>query len=246
MTFTPILWSTLRAANGDEQALRKATAQATADQLTLLYQRIDDAADELYAQPGFTAHADRGAANALARWAVTQGKSTWSKAMKDPTTLPRRPPAGAWDAMTVLEDVYRTRFGGDIPDVEPAPAGAYVYDPAWEAALWKVVDALAAGVPIDEAVGGFTRAELVKLAAAHAEVAERLRTHAEKQFGADPSGMDWSHWASWLPLEGKEMHDAVFSDPAKVPRKVPTDAPLFSDLLDEVYQQRYGAQIETG
>jgi len=244
MTFTPILWAAMRNAEGSRRALREVSVHGTAEQLILLHRRIDDAADELYPQPGFVEHADPGAAVALSRWAVTQGESFWKQAKRDPAVLPKRPPADGWDAMAVLEEVYRARFGEEIPTNEPVPIDAYRYDPAWEATLWDVVSVLGVGVPIDEALGGFTRTELVKLAAARSEVTERLRQHAKQHFGEDPAGLDWAFWAAWLPLEGKAVHDAVFADPASVPKEVPDDGTLLSDEINEVYLARYGTRIE--
>jgi hypothetical protein len=200
MTFSPIPWATLREAT-TAPALRAAAAGATQEQLILFHQRVKEAAEQLVRAHGIPWPG--------AVWLVTQGKRSWYAATKDASQVPTVLPPDAWSALDVIEDVYRERFGRETPPIEPAPVGAYVYDPAWEAKFWEIMDILPVGVPFEEAVAGLTRTELERLQAVATEVATRVEAYVEKHWGPEPSGFDWTWWAGWMPVLGKEVYDGL-------------------------------------
>ncbi len=230
MTFSPVLWWAARTAAGDPRALRDLARSATAEQLVLLVRRAREAAAQLPASPR------------VAAWAVTQGEKVWKDARRDPSTLPREAPPGAWDMAEVLAEVYRQRFGTAIPDQEPAPTGeaALRFDPAWENALWELIDVLGVGVPLEQALAGYTRSELVKLIVAAREVVDRLSEEAEQRFGEDPQRTGWMLWAEQALGRGKDAVEAMLADPPRASHALPEDAPLLREALAAVYRSRYG------
>lgn len=246
MSVRPHLWNVMDMVKGDAAALRKLVQQATREQLILLNRRFGIAAGELRTDPRFAAHAEPGSEGKLSRWVVTQGRKAWQEAKQDPSRLPREPPSEAPDFPRVMEGVYQERFGAAIPEQEPDPADdpKLSYDRAWEAELWKLIDVVNAGVPLTEAVSGYTRSELAQLDAAIGAVLDRLQPQFEEALGDDPSGLaGGSEWTTWVIGQGKEKVDRYLAHPDEAPRSVPEGAPLFAGQLDEVYEDRYGAHI---
>jgi len=228
MTFSPVLWWAAREAAGDAGKLRALAQGATAEQLVLLARRAREAAAELAAEPG------------VAAWAVTQGEQVWKDALRDPKTLPRTAPAGAWDMAAVLAEVYRRRFGAALPDQEPAPSEAARFEPAWEDVLWDVVDVIGVGVPLEQALATYTRPELIGLGVAARHVVDRLAEQAEERFGDDPGRTGWMLWAEQALGRGKASVEAMLAEPPREPHEIPGDAPLLREALDAVYRARYG------
>ncbi len=230
---------------GDEVALRWLLDDATRDQLVLLNRRFGIAAAELRMSPRFAAHAKRGSESDLSFFVVTQGRKAWSDALKNPRRLPKSPPARAPDFVSVMADVYRARFHDEIPEQEPDPAKdrSLRYDPAFEAQLWKLIDVVNAGVPLEEATSGYTRSELTQLNAAILVLLNRLCVQFEERFGEDPDGLAWCKWTDWMIGRGLETIEHYLAHPKKAPRTVPNDARFFAGDLDLVYEERYGAHI---
>lgn len=142
-----------------------------------------------------------------------------------------------------MRDVYRQRFGGDIPELEPEPNWrSFEPGPAWEQRLWALIDIVNLGVPIEEAVAGYTRSELILLQLALERISNRLEEQLAETFGEDPSGMGWEEVAVWIVGKGNETIEHVLHHPEEPAPTVPPDEPWLTDLLEEVYQQRYRAR----
>lgn len=231
MTFTPILWSTLRESS-TAAALRASAETATEEQLILFHQRLDDTADELADECRI--------ARPLADWLVTQGKQSWRSA-RSGEGVPAELPPEAWSARAVIEEVYRARFGRPIPVMEPPPVGANVYDPAWEEPFWRVMTSVRVGVPFEEAVGRYTRSELERLNAVNSHVIERALELANERWGDDSL---FPYWAAWMPQLGKEVYDALVAGTLERPTDVPEGAIVVGELLDDEYQRRYQVGLE--
>lgn len=242
MSLRPHLWMIMEYARGDAGVLRYLVERATSEQLIVLYQRFCIAVSELRIAPGFASHAERNADWELASWVVSAGRALYHEAMRDPLRLPTRPPAGAPDYARIMEDVYRVRFGHDIPDQEPAPDADLRYDPEWEPRLWELVDVINVGVPFAQAVSGYTRSELVQLHAATGAIAERLLP-SEVMFGDDPAGLAWTEWTHWAIGQGKLVIEHWLAHPHEAPRHVPQDFKALFVQLEDVYFERYGAQL---
>lgn len=239
----PHLWRVMEEADGDESRLRSLAESGTAEQLILLNRRFGITAATLRELPAFRAHAAPGHADSLARWVVTQGKRTWLAAQRDPSTLPRESPDDTLDVAGVLADVYDARFGGRIPDQEPDPDASAELGPApeWEERGWQVIDVARAGIPLAEAVSGFTRSELIRLYASlealvEGPVSERL--HEAR--GEDPAGFGWVHIAQWIVSQGRDEYERLLANPQDAPAQLPEGAFMILSELDDAYMDRYG------
>lgn len=242
----PHLWRVLEEAGGDEAELRRIVSEATAEQLILLNRRFGITVARLRDLPAFRDHAgtDR---EALARWVLTQGKKAWLHAQQDPSSLPARAPADALDVPGVLADVYQHRFGGRIPDQEPDPRGRTDLGPdaEWETRAWELIDVVAAGIPMHEAVSGYCRSELVRLFNTMNAMAERVLTNEVRQYlGEDPEDADWRYVTEWVLTQGRDAYEAMLANPTSIPR----DPPLGTEhsvllQLDDVYIDRYGESV---
>jgi hypothetical protein len=161
--------------------------------------------------------------------------------MKDPRTLPRRAPADVPDFPGVIANVYRERFGGDIPEQEPAPTiTSAKHDPAWEQQLWELIDVLNLGVPVEQAVAGYTRSELLALIVALQFVTERISNKVHGTVGGEWSSLDPWLWANLVVGQGKETVDGYLADFATAPREpdIDNDDAILS-RLESVYWDRY-------
>lgn len=240
MNVRPLLWKVMLAVGASESALRRLCEQATQEQLILLHQRFRDAVAELVSTPGFTARAGSRSWE-LGAWIVAQGKRAWFNAKRDPGAAPAVPPDGAPDLARVMADVYRERFGTDIPAREPEPSAPPPEpDSGWETELWEVIDMLNAGIPPDDALASYTRSELQALDNTLLDVVGRVAEKAEAVFGDDPDGHSWSEWADWAVGQGRETCDGFLAHPRTAPRAIRGDAPFVDTLIGEEYRRRYG------
>jgi hypothetical protein len=242
MTFRPQLWDLMKRAAGNPDALAALLAPATAEQLILLQHRFEDAVDALTREPAFAAHAEPGGAPALASWVVTQGRKVWFDAQRDPAALPRRAPPDALDVPGVIARVYRDRFGGALPDEEPALPGDLAAQPGDEDELWDLVEITNAGVPMADALSARTRSEIARLGLALDRVFDRLNERAQV-LGEDPTGTGWMSWTDWVIGQGKAAYERTLAQPEAAPREPPEDVEYFGAKLRDVYHQRYGERI---
>jgi hypothetical protein len=212
---------------GEGASLERICRGLTCEQLVLFHRRCAGAPDGSAA--GW---------RALACFAVTCGKRVWYEAKRNPASLPAAPADGR-DFERVMAEVYRERFGHDIPLLEPEPTGVDG-DPRYEAEVWELADAVSVGVPLAELLPARTRSELVNLDAALLRVVADLAERAEAVFGEDRAGLGWSQWADWMVGQGRDACEYQLAHPDEVVRDVPGDAWYLDSQLCDFYQARYG------
>jgi hypothetical protein len=229
-------------AAGQPARLRDLLGALAEDQLILLARRFAIAAAELRDTRGFRSAPER--EDELARWVVARGRRAWLSAKAAPETLPLEPPPDA-DFGPVFEAVYRARFGGALPAIEPEPADWQTFTPdaVWEGHLWQLLEVVALGVPLAQAVETYTRRELVYLARTIRELGDRMQVTLETALGVDdPIAGDWGLHGSWIVGLGRADYERIAAKPETVPRTLPDDLTLLWDDLEEVYTHRYRAR----
>jgi hypothetical protein len=243
MTINPALWIVMRAAAGDEDALRNLAEQANEEQLIHLHRQFLGAVGDLAGSNTFSAKAGRRNTR-LAAWIVSQGRATYRDAERGMFKFPAEAPSNP-NFARVMRDVYLARFGHEIPEFEPDPSNdsAIVYDPVWDAKMWELIDVLRAGVPFRDAAARYTRRDLLQLSISVQEVRERIVERAAARFGESEDD-DWLKWADWMLGHGQEAVETALARP-DTRSDVPDDAEdqMFDTLLSSEYAARYGVVI---
>jgi hypothetical protein len=113
----------------------------------------------------------------------------------------------------------------------------------WEGHLWQLLEVVALGVPLAQAVETYTRRELVYLARTIRELGDRMQVTLETALGVDdPIAGDWGLHGSWIVGLGRADYERIAAKPETVPRTLPDDLTLLWDDLEEVYTHRYRAR----
>ncbi|MBX2856722.1 MAG: hypothetical protein KTR21_17170 [Rhodobacteraceae bacterium] len=240
MGVRPILWKVVRDAGGTEAGLRALLAGATAEQMILLHSRLTGAAMLLWLdalQPRYPAPPE---GLPLAHWIVSQGKAAYERAEENPQAFAAPPPADAPDLPGVVQRVYRERFGADIPNKEPDPAGRTDLGPTpeGEEQVWKLLGVLDAGVSLHGALQGFTRPELLWLS----RCLERLYRQTRDQIlkarpELDEEEVFWG--ASKLVDQGREVWEGALLDPSAIRFEEVRDYQPVYLLINDLYRERY-------
>lgn len=221
------MWQVMRSAGGSAAKLREICEDMTDEQLIVLHRLFHANVAELAAR--------HDGAYRRAEVTVARGKLAWYESMRgDPLA-----PADGPDYARVMADVYRERFGGDIPLLEPAPTTVDT-DPRWDNDVWELMGAVSVGMPLAEGLDGRTRSELVNLRAALDRVIDDLATRAQAAFGEDPDGSEWHLWAAYALPEGRDTCEECLAD--ATPPALPADARFIDEELHRYYQARYPGQ----
>jgi len=227
MGVRPFIWQVMASAAGQEPKLREICEDMTDEQLIVLHRLFRENVAQLAARHDGSPDAYR-----RAQVTVARGKRAWYEAMRgDPLE-----PADGPDHARVMAEVYRSRFGHEIPLLEPEPA-AVDTDPRWENDVWDLMNAVSVGMPLAEGLGARTRSELVNLRAALNRVIDDMAAQARESFGPDPDGSDWHLWAAFVLWEGREAGEDRLIDFTAV--EIPANARFIDEELHRYYEALY-------
>jgi hypothetical protein len=241
MSIKPHLWNVMVSAARDATKLRVLLEQATAEQLILLARRFHEAAVEVRGKLANVPEEDR---SRIADAVVTHGYKVWKTTMQDADAA-----ASIGDDTSafrqVFADVYRERFGHELPAQEPDPAAdsALRFDPRWEEELWKLIDVINVGVPIDEATSLYTRSELAQLGTAAYAITERLEDEIALKTGRPRVTEQWMGLGGWLLGQGKAAIDDYLAHPDRLPETPDLSVPSLAGELLGIYDDRYSADL---
>jgi hypothetical protein len=241
VSLKPHLWNVMASAAGDAAKLRTLLMGATAEQLILLARRFDEASTNLSSKFANVPAADR---SRTADVVVTHGQRLWNATMQDQDAASSIG-NDASDFRQVFRDVYRERFGHELPSQEPDPAAdpTLRFDPRWEEELWKLIEVINVGVPSEQATSLYTRSELAQLGTAAEVITDWIEDEISRKTGRPRVTEKWTGLSHWLLGQGKEAVEHYVSHTEQLPEEADMSVPWLAGMLLGIYDDRYSADL---